>query len=378
MCAVRLKLFFMICVLLIIQPSFAAGGFVVAQADTPSVRMFPGMQYDPVNNRTFMFGGGTMSGVRGDTWMYDYSTNTWTQIHSSANPAARNAAGMVYDTAHHCMILFGGWLGQSRADDTWIFNCSTDEWTQVFPDVSPGPRMSPNMVFDTTSNTAVMFGGIGNDVTYDDTWMYNFTSNTWTEMTISEHPCGRYGQCMIFDPVRDRTLLFSGNSVDGMNPDMWEYDYVSNNWTDISQIHHPQGRKWGSMVYDSDNGIGILFGGDCNVPEFVNDTWKYDCLTDEWENLSPETAPCVRASPGLAYDSGSQKVILFGGQSKDLNDDYCTLGDTWVFDLATNTWTEKLPEEPSEGLPVHIEWLAVGLGLSVIAVVVIFVWKRKS
>ena len=373
----RLKLFFVVCVLIIIQPSFVAGDFVPAQTNTPPIRMFPGMQYDPANERTIMFGGGTMSGVRGDTWMYVYSTNTWTQIHSSANPAGRNGAGMVYDPTSGCMILFGGWIGSSRADDTWIFNCSTDEWTQVFPEESPLPRMSPNMVFDTTNNVVVLFGGIGNDITHDDTWIYNSSSNTWTERSSSVHPCGRYGQCMIYDPVNDRTLLFSGNSVEGMNPDMWEYDFVSNNWTDISQTPHPLGRKWGSMVYDSDRQMGILFGGDCNTPEFVNDTWVYTCDSDEWVSKSPDTSPCVRASPGLAYDSTNQKVILFGGQSKHSDDDYYSLGDTWVYDPVANTWTETI-SDTSQGLVVPIEWIVVGLTIPVGVAALILAWRRKS
>ena len=372
----RLKIFFVVCVLIIIQPAPAAGDFIPAQTNTPPIRMFPGMQYDPVNERTIMFGGGTMSGMRGDTWMYVYSTNSWTQIYSSANPPARNAAGMIYDPTQECMILFGGWLGSSRADDTWIFNCSTDEWTQVFPEVSPGPRMSPNMVFDTTSNIVVMFGGTGNDITYDDTWIYNCSSNTWTEMVSSEHPCGRYGQCMIYDPVNDRTLLFSGNSVEGMNPDMWEYDYVFNNWTDISQVVHPLGRKWGSMVYDSDRQMGILFGGDCNTPEFVNDTWTYTCDGDVWVSMNPSPSPSIRASPGLAYDSTNQKVILFGGQSKE-SDVYISLGDTWIYNPATNEWTETIPDT-SQGRGLPIEWIAAGIGIPLIIVVALLAWRRRT
>ena len=376
-------IFFIICLFIIIQPAITVDGHIPAQTGSPSSRIHPCMGYDPVNERVIMFGGGTLSGVLGDTWMYEYSTNTWTQIHSVSNPSGRNDGSLVYDPISNCMILYGGWCGMTlgRTDDTWIFNCTTDEWTEVSPEESPSPRSSSNMVYDSTNNVVILFGGYGEDDPHtDDTWCYNTTENTWTEMSPAIHPCGRYGHCMIYDPDNDRTILFSGNSIEGMNPDLWEYNFTADSWTELTAYPRPLGRKWGSMVYDSGGNRGILFGGDCNDPEFIDDTWVLNCSTSEWEELEIDPSPEVRANPGLAYDSINNLIVLFGGQGGGFGGDYYTFDDTWVY--ADNEWTDMSTMSSSTGTEstgaVSIEWLMVGITVPLIAIAIIVVWKKKA
>jgi hypothetical protein len=249
--------------------------------------------------------------------------------------------------------------------------------------------MSPGMVFDTTNNVAVLFGGYGNEVTHSDTWIFDYSTTTWTEMSPTTHPSGRYGPCMFYDAENERTMLFSGNALDGMNPDMWEYNYTTDEWNEIVEYPQPLGRKWGSMTYDSDNQVGLLFGGDCNDPEFVDDTWVFNCSTNEWQEMAPEASPCVRASPGLTYDPINQKAILFGGQSRD-DSGYISLDDTWTYDLATGTWTDMstvsgttatttsstTTTTTDSGIP--IEMLTLGITLPVVAVVIVLFWRRRA
>jgi len=340
------------------------------------------MGYDPVNERVVMFGGGTMTGVREDTWMYVYATNTWTQLHPVSNPLGRNDASMVHYPITNCMILFGGWgpaLGWG--DDTWIFNCTTDEWTEVTPDNSPAPRSSSNMVYDSTNNVVILFGGYAEGGgTLDDTWSYSVTENVWTEMSSTVHPCSRYGHCMIYDSNNDRTVLFSGNSIDGMNADQWEYNYTANVWTELFQSPTPLGRKWGTMVYDPDMNRGILFGGDCNDPEFVNDTWAFDCSTSEWEDQEPGHSPAVRANAGLAYDTTNDIIILFGGQGGGFGGNYYSFDDTWVY--SENDWIDMSTMPSSTGTEtdgsVHIEWLIVGITIPLVIIIAIIVLKKRT
>jgi hypothetical protein len=284
---------------------------------------------------------------------------------------------MVYAAAHECMILFGGWLGSSRGDDTWIFNCTTDEWTEVSPVVSPSNRMSSNMVYDSLNDVAILFSGYcDGDTHHEDTWVYNLTDNTWTEVSPETSPGGRYGHCMFYDQSNGRTILFSGNSPEGMKTDLWEYDFLTNTWTQLSAFPQPLGRKWGSMVYDSDLNRGFLFGGDCNVPEFVNDTWTFLCDTSEWERQDIEQSPDVRASPGLAYDSVNHLVVLFGGQGGGFGGDYFTFSDTWIYlddnwiDMSTSSGTT------TEGT-IPLEWLLISIVVPVSIITGVMVWRRR-
>lgn len=377
----RNLLFLAICLFIIIQPTLTDADHIPAQTGSPYSRIHPCMAYDPVNERVIMFGGGTLSGVLGDTWMYAYSTNTWIQIQSVSNPVGRNDGSMVYNPTTNCMILYGGWCGMTlgRTDDTWIFNCTTDEWSEVSPEESPSPRSSSNMVYDSTNNVVVLFGGYGEDDPHtEDTWCYNPTENMWTEMNPTVHPCGRYGHCMIYDPIKNRTILFSGNSDEGMNPDLWEYNFTADSWTELTVYPRPLGRKWGSMVYDSDSNRGILFGGDCNDPEFIDDTWSLNCSTSEWEELEIDPSPEVRANPGLAYDSTNNLIVLFGGQGGGFGGNYYTFNDTWV--LLNNTWIDMSAVSGGTGTTASmpVDLLIIGITVPLIAIAIIVVWKKKS
>ena len=41
------------------------------------------------------------------------------------------------------------------------------------------------------------------------------------------------------------------------------------------------------------------------------DTWAYDANSDTWELMSPEISPSPRAMYATAYDTESDRVLLF-------------------------------------------------------------------
>ena len=287
---------------------------VLGQIDTPDVRDLCGMVFDESKHRVILFGGGFEGVLYDDTWSYDYSTNCWKRIQTDIHPSARNSFSMVYDSTNQVIILFGGHDGSSWIGDTWVFDCVNDEWTQLSPTTAPSPRGSTGMVYDSTNNKVILFSGYSQE---SDTWGFDYSSGNWTELNPSLSPGARYGHCMVFDEIKEKTLLFSGNSLEGMRDDLWEYDYSSNTWIELAQVTHPLGRKWGCMIYDSTAQESILFGGDCNDPEFSNDTWTYNSTSNDWNEQSQTISPDARASAAMVYDSTNQKTILFGGRGKN-------------------------------------------------------------
>ena len=79
----------------------------------------------------------------------------------------------------------------------------------------------------------------------------------------------------------------------------------------------------------------VLFGGSY-VP--YSDTWVYDLGANTWIEKSPAAAPPARRGHGLA-SLGADQVLLFGG----LDADYIRLGDSWVYVLGEDEWTQWLP-----------------------------------
>lgn len=366
----------------------------MAQIITPPDRFLPGMVYDSSNQRIILFGGGGAgTNMWDDTWSYDYSSNTWSHFNPTTSPTARHSHVMVYDSSNNVIILFGGWTGSAPDDDTWIYDCATNSWTEVFPEESPPPRMSHNMVYDSANERVILWSGYGiGEAILDETWEYDYSTNTWEELNPMNHPVPGYGHCMIYDSTIEKTILFGGNTIEGSKDYTWEYDYSNNDWTELSPSTYPIARKWGVMAYDSVNQKSIMFGGsaDPHGPEWANDTWIYDYTANEWSEAQTMLSPTGRSGSGLAYDSINQKVILFGGMGSDNT----PLGDTWSYDYITNNWTDMstMPTNPittstthsmtssttlsNSEIDVPVGWILVGIGVPVILLMFILIRKR--
>ena len=110
---------------------------VLAQDATPSSRYLPGFVYDPVNDRIMMFGGSNDDDLFDDTWVLNTTSGIWTELALDTSPIPRHSGVMVYDSADEVIILFGGHNGTSWACDTWVFDCNTESWTEMLPDITP-------------------------------------------------------------------------------------------------------------------------------------------------------------------------------------------------------------------------------------------------
>jgi len=346
----------------------------LAQADGPSDRYLPAFTYDPINTRVMMFGGATNDEEFGDTWVFNYETQSWSELTLETTPTPRHSAVMVYDSADEVIILFGGYNGTSQATDTWIFDCATEVWTEVTPEFSPPARMSHAMVYDSVNDKVIVFSGYSPEGPFkNDTWTYDSTTNTWEEMNLEESPHARYGAGYIFDEGNESMIIFGGNS-NGYFSDTWSYDYATNTWTELGPTTHPPALKWSGMTYDSVNHKSILFGGDDILYHEVNETWIYGSLTNEWEEREHTIAPPAREAFGFAYDSVNEKAILFGGTLYYPS----TLNDTWAYDYDSNTW-EKMGEL-NEDLPAPLDTLILIIAILVVATVVMVVYvlmKRR-
>ena len=93
-------------------------------------------------------------------------------------------------------------------------------------------RMAADMVYDSESDRLIFFGGaIKNlEADYDDTWSYDYNTNTWTNMSPVVHPPASEWHSMTYHSVDDRVVLFGGH-VSGSGSDWtnhnetWVYDY---------------------------------------------------------------------------------------------------------------------------------------------------------
>ena len=318
--------------------------FAVIQNASPSARYGSAMVYDPVLQKAIFFGGGYQEGgdyeLFNDMWLYDSTSNLWTEINPTTKPSARSSHSMVYDPINQKAILFGGWVDTiGLMSDTWIFDSQTNQWTEVFPVNRPSNRQSCSMYYDIIAQRTILFGGyreIGGHLS--DTWEYNYTDSSWTELGPSIHPSGRYGSNLVYDTTKDRGFLFGGRSdASTINDDTWIYYYENNSWSEIINVIKPDTRYWHGMVYDSFNQKITIFGGrNLGAPgQALDDTWIFDHSTNEWAEVLPTSHPSNRMDFSMVYDSSNQKTIVFGG----FRFPGPTLGDTWTYTYNSNSWS---------------------------------------
>jgi len=262
----------------------------------------------------------------------DVST-LWEQSQTEVSPPARYIHGMAYDSARGVSVLFGGdGTGRERRNDTWEYNGSN--WTQAQPAQSPPGRVNIQgaMAFAANRSRVVLFGGLGVSNYLYDTWEYN--GSTWSQIAAAVSPSARDSHAMVYDSNRGVIVLFGGyNPSTNYLNDTWEYN--GSNWQLVNTPQSPPGRHQHTMVYDNQRGVVVLFGGITASSTQMDDTWEYNGAT--WQQVSPTQSPPGRHSHSMAYDSQRGITVLYGGTANGSD----PFNDTWEFD--GTSWQQAAP-----------------------------------
>jgi len=311
--------------------------------------------YDTNTNRVVMFGGTTWnsSDCRSDFWTFDPVTYQWTSVSAGSEPSKRWDAAMSYNTVANSFLVFGGGDVSGAIGDTWKFQFTgsgTGTWTHI-TDTGPSARGNAKMVYDSKNDLIVLFGGEESVYSHGDTWVFDPSTNVWSNKNPSPSPQERARAAMAYDAESGKVLLFGGlnKAAGSLLNDTWLYDVATNTWQQVVTATAPSAREFPSLASDG-NGVFYLFGGwrmDADgLSLYLDDTWKFDLTTMEWTKASPSTSPPAQ-SQGALLHIGSSRFILVGGWRDS------PLGEVWIYDANQNTWsTEVGPPPPQYQLTV--------------------------
>ena len=322
----------------------------------PAKRAGAEMAYDTRTNRAIMFGGTEARPCWDDcplideTLIYEAATNTWTQVSPSASPSARVDTAMAYDAESDRTILYAGFISNENyaPQDTWSFDMEALTWTKMKTQ-GPPDRYGHSMVYDSESDRIILFGGwsFAENVGTNDTWAYDYNSDTWTVIPSAVKPPGRNFQSMAYDSKADRVIMWGGDTGALNDTSVWIFDYNSQTWQERKPTGGPTSRWLHQMSYDSEADRSILYGGYTGsgalAPNYnlnSSETWAYDYNLNTWMLLNPGANPGAISEFGLAYLESVDRLLQFGGILNDGN-----ISDkTWLFDFNLNTWTGLTPE----------------------------------
>jgi len=199
-----------------------------------------------------------------------------------------------------------------------IATSSTSEAVEE-PPVFPSTRLHAQATFDSSTGTIVLFGGQSgrSGPPSEGTWLFDLADGLWRNAFGSPPestpvPAPRVGHAMVFVDSLGGAVMYGG----------------------------------GADRYVPGGSCAIAY---CPV-SLLADTWLFDGESGTWRNLNPSGDPGPRYGQAIAYDSHSDRVVLFGGVGivPDSSDEPGILGDTWTYDPAANQWEQlELPVRPA-------------------------------
>lgn len=109
----------------------------------------------------------------------------------------------------------------------------------------------------------------------------------------------------------------------------------------------PSARAEIEAVWDAPRGRLLTFAGDQGTPvqcmsqtEFVADVWAFHTDCNNFERLEPDAGLTPRGRYALAHDTGRERVLIHGGRWREgTMGAYTVLDDLWAYELSTDSWT---------------------------------------
>jgi Galactose oxidase, central domain len=262
---------------------------------------------------------------------------TWNKLPVTGAPVVDDYAA-IYDPINQEKVLFGGNLCQNLlcpSHSVYLLAINDLAWTNPTPlGGVPPDRNAPVTVYDPIGKRMLTFGG-GFGITLNDVWelLLPFASpTTWNELTTIGAPDPRTAPVWVYDPPRNRVLLFGGIlSASVRTNEVWALDLAGLTWSHLSISGTPPSARAGSSsIYDPNGDRLIVLGGSDGSNE-LNDTWQLTLSgTPTWSHLStPHAPPLVTSTFERAVmDPVRNRMLVLEGQ------------DLWALDLVGSPdWT---------------------------------------
>ncbi|HTW77245.1 MAG TPA: kelch repeat-containing protein [Thermoplasmata archaeon] len=284
-----------------------------------------GLAADGPTGEAVLFGGNVGGNLSATTQLYDVASGHWTEPTLSPSPSARSDFAFAADPADAEAVLFGGVVNAQtmRVDRaTWLFSFSTDSWTNISSPSAPPAREDAAFAVDPGTGLAYLFGGENLDfsttssVTYDDLWSFNFTSHAWTQVNASGTtvPPPLSGASLVWNSDPAGFLLYGGCYP--CTSDVWSLSPGTDAWSLVTPLPGaaPAPREEAAFAADPSLGWDLLYGGTDGAVTW-NDSWAFRPATDAWLELTPDASPGARADAAYAWmaETGNASLLFSGG-----------------------------------------------------------------
>ncbi|MCX7590899.1 MAG: kelch motif-containing protein, partial [Kiritimatiellae bacterium] len=187
-------------------------------------------------------------------------------------PGPREGASAVYVPQKTVVVFFGGSHHDYMTNETWIYDCRTKSWRQVWPQTAPTPRMNATLIWSEEKKQLVLSGGetVLNKMVYQKgsmpappgDWFFDIEKCEWAGEG------GMSGGSRIYRtivPAYDPCWYDAAPRGDPLATAEWLAKLEPNTWTEVPRQPAPAPeRDWGTAVFDPDRDqIYRWTGGHC-------------------------------------------------------------------------------------------------------------------
>lgn len=259
-----------------------------------------------------------------------------------AQPSARGYVDMVYVPQVGKVLLFGGQAipvpPYTMVGETWWWDPSDGSWTQVVSEPQPSPRGAGNLEVHTPTGTVVMFGGGiphgGGFLSYSETWTFDPFEERWSLLAPADgmSPEASIGEMLAYHPPSDLFVLHGGLTLSpfAFLDHTWHLDLSEGRWTRVEPVTRPTtGRNYNAFAYDPRSERLVMSGGG---PEIDDELWHYDPRTQTWALVERPATLAAMPYPRMVFDDATQTLLRYGG----LGDHADTV---WAIDMTGAAWT---------------------------------------
>ncbi|MCE9626414.1 MAG: hypothetical protein K8R56_00675, partial [Candidatus Eisenbacteria bacterium] len=316
----------------------------------PAARMGSAMVYDPWRDRMIVYGGLFFDGLSrtwyDDTWALSLAAPmTWQPLTSLTDPPIGRIPGpALLDSLGRRMIVMGAQLGPSGTQVPEILTLDLSAGV-------PANRAEWGTLPTDPSRYGALFvqRDMRRVVSYDGTDQWNLllgSNPVWNLAGLGlAGSMQRRGMVAFVDAVRQRVYAGFGGSGSGVGTDLLQVRPLDRDvpWARLAGLASgPSGRYGAVAVVDPVGDRALVFGGaesagNGDTVEY-SDLWSFDLGGSVWTQLTPPSAPNVRAEAVGVFDTNRRRLIVHGGRLT--NPSPIARADTWIYDVAAGTWSQ--------------------------------------